>query len=112
MPLVRRIASNHLFLQLLEGLLTSVQNIGGFIALPFAPYVTDGLGRRKGIFMGGVIMLGGVVLQSQSVNTTQFILARGLSEYEFLPFRLSPEPSPSPWSDRMDVFFFLQLDSV
>ncbi|KAG8853280.1 hypothetical protein FRB96_008365 [Tulasnella sp. 330] len=60
------------------GLLTSVQNIGGFIALPFAPFVSDGLGRRNGVFIGGMIMLGGVALQSQSVNVAQFIAARGL----------------------------------
>ncbi|KAG8955080.1 hypothetical protein FRC04_009537 [Tulasnella sp. 424] len=60
------------------GILTSVQNIGGFIALPLAPYITDGLGRRKGIFIGGVIMLGGVALQAQAQNVTQFIIARGM----------------------------------
>lgn len=72
------------------GLLTSVQNIGGFIALPFAPYITDGLGRKKGIFVGGIIMLGGVALQAQAVNVTQFILARGLSESERFSFLAGP----------------------
>ncbi|KIO22815.1 hypothetical protein M407DRAFT_27690 [Tulasnella calospora MUT 4182] len=60
------------------GLLTNVQNIGGLIALPFAPLVTDGLGRRKAMFVGGMIMLGGVVLQVQSLDVSQFIIARGL----------------------------------
>ncbi|KAG8962512.1 hypothetical protein FRC05_005313 [Tulasnella sp. 425] len=60
------------------GLLTNVQNIGGLIALPFAPLVTDGLGRRKAMFVGGTIMLGGVVLQVQSLDVAQFILARGM----------------------------------
>ncbi|KAG8992051.1 hypothetical protein FRB95_004097 [Tulasnella sp. JGI-2019a] len=60
------------------GLLTSVQNIGGFIALPIAPFVTDGLGRRKGVFIGGIIMLGGVALQAQATNVAQFIAARGM----------------------------------
>lgn len=62
------------------GLLTNVQNIGGLIALPFAPLITDGLGRRKAMFVGGTIMLGGVVLQVQSLDVAQFILARGMSE--------------------------------
>ncbi|KAG9008361.1 hypothetical protein FRB94_013408 [Tulasnella sp. JGI-2019a] len=61
-----------------SGLLTSVQNIGGFIALPIAPFVTDGLGRRKGVFIGGIIMLGGVALQAQATNVAQFIAARGM----------------------------------
>lgn len=60
------------------GLLTSVQNLGSLIVLPFAPLLTDGLGRRKAIFVGGIIMLGGVVLQVQSRDVWQFIIARGL----------------------------------
>ncbi|KAG8955076.1 hypothetical protein FRC04_009533 [Tulasnella sp. 424] len=58
--------------------MTSVQNIGAFLALPIAPVISDMLGRRKGIFVGGIVMLGGVALQCQSVNITQFILARGM----------------------------------
>ncbi|KAG8980573.1 hypothetical protein FRB90_001729, partial [Tulasnella sp. 427] len=60
------------------GLLTNVQNIGALLALPFAPLVTDGLGRRKAMFVGGMIMLGGVALQVQSLDVAQFIIARGL----------------------------------
>lgn len=60
--------------------MTAVQNIGAFIALPIAPVISDQLGRRKGIFIGGIIILGGVALQCQSVNITQFIIARGLCE--------------------------------
>ncbi|KAG8901904.1 hypothetical protein FRB99_005007 [Tulasnella sp. 403] len=60
------------------GLMTSVQNIGGLVALPFAPLITDGLGRRKAIFIGGFLMLNGVALQSQAHNIVQFISARAL----------------------------------
>ncbi|KAG8904531.1 hypothetical protein FRB99_001614 [Tulasnella sp. 403] len=60
------------------GLMTSVQNIGALCALPFAPLVSDGLGRRKGLFIGSCIMLGGVALQSQSISIVQFILSRGM----------------------------------
>ncbi|KAG9037811.1 hypothetical protein FRB95_004098 [Tulasnella sp. JGI-2019a] len=73
------------------GLLTSVQNIGGFIALPLAPYVTDGLGRRKGIFLGSVIMLGGVALQAASSSVGQFIAARGMIGFG-LTFSMNAAP--------------------
>ena len=32
-----------------------VQNIGALAGLPFAPYLTDWAGRRKGIFVGAAI---------------------------------------------------------
>lgn len=65
------------------GVMTSVQNIGALFALPFAPFVSDGLGRRKGLLMGSCIMLGGVALQTQSASIEQFILSRGLSALHF-----------------------------
>ncbi|KAG8906237.1 hypothetical protein FRC01_008081, partial [Tulasnella sp. 417] len=60
------------------GLLTSAQNIGSLIALPVAPYVTDGYGRRASIFIGGLIMLGGVAWQGMAPNLMHFTLARGV----------------------------------
>ncbi|KAG8969229.1 hypothetical protein FRC03_003754 [Tulasnella sp. 419] len=60
------------------GLVTSVQNIGALVALPFAPLVSDGFGRRKGLFLGSILMLAGVGLQTQSTSIVQFILSRGL----------------------------------
>lgn len=62
------------------GLMTCVQNIGSLCALPFAPLVSDHLGRRMGLFIGSCIMLGGVALQTQSVTIVQFILSRGMSK--------------------------------
>lgn len=59
--------------------MTSVQNIGAVLAMPFAPFVSDGLGRRRGLLIGSCIMLGGVALQTQSASIEQFILSRGLS---------------------------------
>ncbi len=67
--------------------MTSVQNIGAFLALPIAPMISDQLGRKKGIFIGGVFMLGGVALQCQSTTIAEFIVARGLSEYSVLSYR-------------------------
>ncbi|KAG9006696.1 hypothetical protein FRB94_014147 [Tulasnella sp. JGI-2019a] len=60
------------------GFMTSAQNIGALLALPFAPFLSDGFGRRKGLLVGSCIMLGGVALQTQSTSIEQFILSRGL----------------------------------
>jgi sugar porter (SP) family MFS transporter len=60
------------------GFMISVQNIGALIALPMAPLASDGLGRRKALFTGATIMLGGVALQTLSTNIVHFIIARGL----------------------------------
>ena len=34
------------------GLLSAIQNIGLFAGLPFAPYITDGFGRRASLMFG------------------------------------------------------------
>ena len=34
------------------GLLNAIQNIGSLAGLPFAPYLTDGVGRRASVFFG------------------------------------------------------------
>ncbi|EJD51331.1 general substrate transporter [Auricularia subglabra TFB-10046 SS5] len=60
------------------GLLGAIQNIGGLAGLPFAPYVTDKLGRRAGILLGSIIMIIGTVLQTASQSVGMFIGARFL----------------------------------
>ncbi|CDZ97669.1 hexose transporter [Phaffia rhodozyma] len=60
------------------GLLNAVQNIGSIVGLPIAPYVTDLLGRRAGIFVGSIIMLVGVAMQASSNVLAVFIASRGL----------------------------------
>jgi MFS family permease len=55
-----------------------LQSIGGICALPFAAYLCDGIGRRKTIFLGSVIMLVGVAIQTAAQNIGMFIGARGL----------------------------------
>jgi hypothetical protein len=45
---------------------------------PFAPYLSDGLGRRKTIFVGAFIMCIAVALQTASQSVGMFIGARFL----------------------------------
>ncbi|TFK96723.1 hexose transporter [Pterulicium gracile] len=60
------------------GLLGAIQNIGGFSALPFSPYITDTFGRRVAVFLGCVLMIIGAALQTASQTVEMFIGARFL----------------------------------
>jgi len=60
------------------GLLNAIQNIGSLAGYPFAPYVSDGIGRRLTVFLGAVIMCGATALQTASQNVGMFIGARFL----------------------------------
>jgi len=60
------------------GLLNAIQNIGSLAGYPFAPYVSDGVGRRTAIWIGATIMLVGVAIQTASHSLGMFIGARFL----------------------------------
>ncbi|KAF9811533.1 hypothetical protein IEO21_06537 [Rhodonia placenta] len=62
----------------LLGALSAMQNIGSLAAYPFAPYLSDGIGRRRTIFVGAVFTLVGVALQSAAQNIGMFIAGRFL----------------------------------
>lgn len=57
-------------------ILRRVQNIGSLAAYPIAPYLSDGIGRRATIFLGAIITLAGVAVQSASTNIGMFIAGR------------------------------------
>ncbi|PCH35315.1 general substrate transporter [Wolfiporia cocos MD-104 SS10] len=58
------------------GLLNAIQNIGSLAAYPFAPYLSDGIGRRRTIWFGACIMLIGVGVQTGARSLSMFIGAR------------------------------------
>ncbi|OCH89637.1 general substrate transporter [Obba rivulosa] len=60
------------------GLLNAIQNVGSLAAYPFAPYLSDGIGRKFTILLGAIVMIGGVALQSAAHNINMFIGARFL----------------------------------
>ncbi|KZT08225.1 general substrate transporter [Laetiporus sulphureus 93-53] len=62
----------------LLGVLSAMQNIGSLAAYPFAPYLSDGIGRRMTIFVGSAIILVGVGIQSAATNMGMFIGGRFL----------------------------------
>jgi len=73
------------------GLFNAIQNIGSLAAYPFAPYVTDGLGRRTTIWIGAVIMVVATAIQTASQNFGMFIGARFLIGFG-LTFGVSSAP--------------------
>ncbi|EPQ52118.1 hexose transporter [Gloeophyllum trabeum ATCC 11539] len=58
------------------GLLNAIQNIGSLAGYPFAPYVSDGIGRRGAIFLGAAIMCIAVAIQTAAYSVGMFIGAR------------------------------------
>ncbi|KAF8897982.1 general substrate transporter [Mucidula mucida] len=60
------------------GLLNAIQNIGALAAYPFAPYISDGIGRRPTVALGAAIMVVATVIQTASQSVGMFIGARFL----------------------------------
>ncbi|KAF4607454.1 hypothetical protein EYR38_001526 [Pleurotus pulmonarius] len=60
------------------GLLNAIQHIGSLGGYPFSPYLADGLGRRRTVFIGAVLMCMGTVVQTASQSVGMFIGARFL----------------------------------
>lgn len=55
-----------------------MQGIGALAGYPFSPYLCDGIGRRKTLFLGAVIMLCASALQTAAQSIYMFIGARFL----------------------------------
>ena len=75
----------------LLGLLNAIQNIGSLAAYPFAPYLSDGLGRRMAVLLGATIMCVATAIQTASQSVGMFIGAR----YVKRSLRIAPgHPDP------------------
>ncbi|KIM58733.1 hypothetical protein SCLCIDRAFT_1218432 [Scleroderma citrinum Foug A] len=73
------------------GVLNAIQNVGALAAYPFAPYLSDGIGRRKAVFFGASIMLAATAIQTASQSVRMFIAARF-----FIGFGLTFAANASP----------------
>ncbi|KAH9945447.1 general substrate transporter [Epithele typhae] len=73
------------------GLISAAQVIGSILGLPFTPFSADIFGRRPTLFIGAVIMLLGVALQSAAFRIEMFIGARVLIGFG-LTFALNAAP--------------------
>lgn len=61
-----------------RGMMVAAQTFGALIGLPFAPWLSDGLGRRRTLCLGSAIMCGGVILQALASGTVHFVASRML----------------------------------
>ncbi|KAH8099937.1 hypothetical protein BXZ70DRAFT_194415 [Cristinia sonorae] len=73
------------------GLISAAQVIGSLVGLPLTPLASDNLGRRPTLFIGSLIMLVGVGLQTAATNIGMFIGSRGIIGLG-LTFALSASP--------------------
>lgn len=58
------------------GLFNAIMGVGSICGLPFAPYISDYLGRRLAIVTGIFFMMLGIALQTASQNFGMFVGAR------------------------------------
>ncbi|KAI6340862.1 hypothetical protein MCOR30_002405 [Pyricularia oryzae] len=58
------------------GLLGSAMSLGSLITMGTVPWVCDTLGRKKGVIIGSVMTIIGVVLQSSAPNYNAFLASR------------------------------------
>jgi MFS family permease len=61
------------------GLIVALYEVGCFLGAIITSVVGEGLGRRKSIMIGAVIMLIGAILQATSYGRPQMIVARIIS---------------------------------
>lgn len=60
------------------GIVSSMYQIGGVVALPFIGPCVDGFGRRVGMLIGSVIVIIGTAIQATSNSADQFMGGRFL----------------------------------
>lgn len=60
------------------GLLNAIQHIGSLAAYPFAPYMSDGIGRRGTVIFGATVMCAATAIQTAAQSVRMFLGARFL----------------------------------
>lgn len=58
------------------GLVNAALAFGGLVALPFCSTMSDGIGRKWTLFIGGLAIIIGSVIQAVSVNLGMFVFSR------------------------------------
>lgn len=91
-------------------LLSALYSVGGIIAFPVAPIVSDKYGRRMGMFSGGVIIIIGAILTSTSTTVAQFVVGRLVLGFGIMFMTVAApayaiEISPPHWRGRATGFY-------
>lgn len=61
-----------------SGIVFIIYNIGQLATLPITPYLSDGYGRRVGIFIGCAVILIGTAVQGAAPNLGAFMAGRAI----------------------------------
>ncbi|KAI1758124.1 lactose permease [Xylaria castorea] len=91
-------------------LLFSLYTVGSIVGAPFAAIVSDKFGRRKTMFIGGIIIIIGTAIISSSSTIPQFVVGRfilgvGIATMTVSAPAYAMEISPPHWRGRATGFY-------
>ncbi|ORY62389.1 lactose permease [Pseudomassariella vexata] len=91
-------------------LIFSLYTVGSMVGAPFAAILSDRLGRKKGMFIGGLVIIVGMILVSTASTVPQFVVGRfvlgcGISVMTVAAPAYSVEIAPPHWRGRCTGFY-------
>ncbi|KAK5658952.1 hypothetical protein OQA88_1770 [Cercophora sp. LCS_1] len=91
-------------------LIFSIYTVGAMVGAPFAAVLSDKFGRRKGMFLGGVVIITGMIIISTSHHIPQFVVGRfilgfGIAIMTVAAPAYSIEIAPPHWRGRCTGFY-------
>jgi MFS family permease len=83
----------------------SLYTVGAMVGAPFAAMLSDRLGRKKGMFCGGIVIILGMIIVSTSSTIPQFVVGRfvlgiGISIMTVAAPAYAIEIAPPHWRGR------------
>lgn len=88
----------------------SLYTVGAMVGAPFAAVLSDRYGRKKGMFVGGAVIITGMIIISTSNKIAQFIVGRfvlglGIAVMTVAAPAYAIEISPPHWRGRCTGFY-------
>jgi MFS family permease len=88
----------------------SLYTVGSIVGAPFAAVIADRLGRRKGMFIGGWVIILGMIIISTAHVLAQFVIGRfvlgfGIAIMTVSAPAYSIEIAPPHWRGRFTGFY-------
>jgi MFS family permease len=85
-------------------------NSGSMVGAPFAAIISDKLGRRKGMFIGGFVIILGAIIAASGTTVAQlvvgrFVLGFGIAIMTVAAPAYAMEVSPAQWRGRATGFY-------
>ncbi|KAH8885450.1 lactose permease, variant [Thozetella sp. PMI_491] len=88
----------------------SLYTVGSMVGAPFAAILSDKFGRRKGMFVGGIVIIVGMIIVVTANTMAQFVVGRfvlgvGISIMTVAAPAYSIEIAPPHWRGRFTGFY-------